>query len=91
MPVESPGFEIETELSIHAVDKRWRIVEVPIDYRDRPEGSESKLNTISDGMAVSRSSRGGPWSTGVFNRPSWAWWRGPPGHRSGPSHRQCAA
>ena len=54
MPVESPGFEIETELSIHAVDKRWRIVEVPIDYRDRPEGSESKLNTISDGMAVLR-------------------------------------
>ena len=45
MPVLSPGFEIETELSIHAVDKRWRIAEVPIDYRDRPEGSESKLNT----------------------------------------------
>ena len=39
MPVLSPGFEIETELSIHAVDKRWRIAEVPIDYRDRPEGS----------------------------------------------------
>ncbi len=37
MPVLSPGFEIETELSIHAVDKRWRIAEVPIDYRDRPE------------------------------------------------------
>lgn len=52
MPVESPGFEIETELSIHAVDKRWRIVEVPIDYRDRPEGSVSKLSTFSDGMAV---------------------------------------
>ena len=54
MPVESPGFEIETELSIHAVDKRWRIVEIPVDYRDRPEGSESKLNTISDGLAVLR-------------------------------------
>lgn len=52
MPVLSPGFEIETELSIHAVDKRWRIAEVPIDYRDRPEGSESKLNTLSDGMKV---------------------------------------
>ena len=52
MPVLSPGFEIETELSIHAVDKRWRIAEVPIDYRDRPEGSESKLNTFSDGMKV---------------------------------------
>lgn len=52
MPVMSPGFEIETELSIHAVDKRWRIEDVPIDYRDRPEGSESKLNTFSDGMKV---------------------------------------
>ena len=52
MPVLSPGFEIETELSIHAVDKRWRIVEVPINYRDRPEGSESKLSTFSDGMKV---------------------------------------
>ena len=54
MPVESPGFEIETELSIHAVDKRWRIIEVPIDYRDRPEGSVSKLNTVSDGLSVLR-------------------------------------
>lgn len=52
LPVLSPGFEIETELSIHAVDKRWRIVQVPIDYRDRPEGSESKLNTVSDGIKV---------------------------------------
>ncbi len=52
MPVLSPGFEIETELSIHAVDKGWRIAEVPIDYRDRPEGSESKLSTFSDGMKV---------------------------------------
>ena len=52
MPVLSPGFEIETELSIHAVDKRWRIAEIPIDYRDRPEGSESKLSTFSDGMKV---------------------------------------
>lgn len=54
MPVLSPGFEIETELSIHAVDKGWRIAEVPIDYRDRPEGSESKLSTVSDGMKVLR-------------------------------------
>ena len=52
MPVLSPSFEIETELSIHAVDKRWRIAEVPIDYRDRPEGSESKLSTFSDGWKV---------------------------------------
>lgn len=52
MPVTSPGFEIETELSIHAVDKRWRIVDVPIEYRDRPEGSESKLSTFKDGGKV---------------------------------------
>lgn len=52
MPVLSEGFQIETELSIHAVDKHWRIVDVPIEYRDRPEGSESKLNTVSDGIKV---------------------------------------
>lgn len=52
MPVLSPAFEIETELSIHAVDKRWRITEVPIDYRDRPEGSYSKLSTFGDGWKV---------------------------------------
>jgi glycosyltransferase involved in cell wall biosynthesis len=53
-PVLSPGFELETELSIHAVDKRWRIEQVEVDYRDRPEGSESKLNTFSDGIKVLR-------------------------------------
>ncbi len=52
MPIISRGFEIETELSIHAVDKGWRIAEVPIAYRDRPEGSESKLSTVSDGIKV---------------------------------------
>lgn len=52
LPVLSPGFEIETELSIHAADKRWRIAQIPIDYRDRPEGSVSKLNTFSDGAKV---------------------------------------
>ena len=52
MPVLSPGFEIETELSIHAVDKGWRIAQVAIDYRDRPEGSQSKLSTFSDGWKV---------------------------------------
>ncbi len=52
MPVLSAGFQIETELSIHAVDKRWRIVDVPIVYRDRPEGSESKLSTFGDGAKV---------------------------------------
>lgn len=52
MPVLSEGFQIETEISIHAVDKRWRIVDVPIEYRDRPEGSESKLSTFGDGAKV---------------------------------------
>lgn len=52
MPVLSKEFQIETELSIHAVDKGCRVVDVPIVYRDRPEGSESKLSTFSDGAAV---------------------------------------
>lgn len=52
MPVMSPGFEIETEMSLHALDKKFKIKEIPIDYRDRPEGSESKLNTFSDGFKV---------------------------------------
>ncbi|MCO4588502.1 hypothetical protein Si084_01004 [Streptococcus infantarius subsp. infantarius] len=51
-PVLSPGFEIETELSIHSLDKRFKLVEVPITYQDRPEGSESKLNTFGDGFKV---------------------------------------
>ena len=51
-PVMSSGFQIETEFTIHALDKRFRLVEVPIQYRDRPEGSESKLNTFSDGFKV---------------------------------------
>ena len=52
MPVMSGGFQIETEISIWAVDRRWRVADVPIDYRDRPEGSESKLSTFFDGMLV---------------------------------------
>ncbi|QAS53356.1 glycosyltransferase family 2 protein [Halobacillus litoralis] len=52
MPVMSPGFEIETEMTIHTLDKRFSIKEIPIDYQDRPEGSESKLNTFSDGYKV---------------------------------------
>lgn len=51
-PVLSEGFQIETELSIHAVDRRWRIADVPVEYRDRPEGSQSKLNTVKDGLKV---------------------------------------
>lgn len=54
MPVLSEGFQIETEISIHAVDKRWRIADVPIEYRDRPEGSYSKLSTFGDGAKVLR-------------------------------------
>jgi glycosyltransferase involved in cell wall biosynthesis len=51
-PVLSKGFEIETEMTIHAVDKNMLVENVIIEYRDRPEGSESKLNTYSDGMKV---------------------------------------
>lgn len=51
-PVLSQGFEIETEMSIHAVDKNMYVENVVIDYRDRPEGSVSKLNTYSDGFKV---------------------------------------
>ena len=53
-PVLSKGFEIETEMSIHAVDKNLHIENVVVQYRDRPEGSESKLNTYSDGFKVIR-------------------------------------
>ena len=52
MPVLSPKFEIETEMSLHALDKKFIIEEIPIVYRDRPEGSTSKLNTIGDGIKV---------------------------------------
>lgn len=51
-PVLSKGFEIETEMSIHAIDKNMQLENVVIEYRDRPEGSVSKLNTYSDGFKV---------------------------------------
>ncbi|CDA30492.1 putative uncharacterized protein [Clostridium sp. CAG:492] len=51
-PVLSKGFEIETEMSIHAVDKNFTLKEIPVMYRDRPEGSVSKLNTYKDGLKV---------------------------------------
>ena len=51
-PVLSKGFEIETEMSIHAVDKNMAVENIIIEYRDRPQGSESKLNTYSDGFKV---------------------------------------
>ena len=51
-PVLSKGFEIETEMTIHALDKNFLLKEIPVEYRDRPEGSVSKLNTFSDGFKV---------------------------------------
>lgn len=51
-PVLSKGFEIETEMTIHAVDNNYRIKEIPIDYKDRINGSTSKLNTFRDGFKV---------------------------------------
>lgn len=53
-PVLSSGFEIETEMTIHALDKNMKIDHVVIDYKDRPAGSVSKLNTVKDGMKVLR-------------------------------------
>ena len=52
IPVLSRNFEIETEMTIHCLDKNFRIEEVPVTYRDRPEGSTSKLNTFKDGIKV---------------------------------------
>lgn len=52
MPVMSDGFQIETEMTIFALTNNMQVVNVPITYRDRPEGSESKLNTFSDGYKV---------------------------------------
>ncbi len=51
-PILSTGFAIETEMTIHAVDRNFKISEMTIGYKDRPEGSESKLNTYSDGARV---------------------------------------
>lgn len=51
-PVVSTGFEIETEMTIHAVNYNLQVENVVVQYRDRPEGSESKLNTFKDGMRV---------------------------------------
>src|SRR5207253_11217296 len=53
-PAISSGFEIETELTVHALELRMKTTEVPIRYKDRPEGSSSKLNTIRDGLRILR-------------------------------------
>lgn len=52
IPIMSPKFELETEMTLFALDKRFRIKEIPIIFRERPEGSESKINTFSDGIKV---------------------------------------
>lgn len=51
-PILSKGFEIETEMTIHALDKNFLLKEIPVEYRDRPAGSTSKLNTFKDGFRV---------------------------------------
>ena len=51
-PLLSKGFEVETEMTIFALDRNFKLVEIPVTYRDRPEGSFSKLNTVSDGLKV---------------------------------------
>jgi len=51
-PILVPGFEIETDMTLHALDKRFRIIEIAVAYKDRPEGSFSKLSTLSDGIRV---------------------------------------
>lgn len=51
-PILIEGFELETDITLHALDNRFSVIEVPIDYRDRPEGSFSKLNTFKDGFRV---------------------------------------
>jgi len=51
-PILVEGFQVETDLTLHALDKRFRIVEIPIEYKDRPAGSFSKLSTFSDGAKV---------------------------------------
>jgi glycosyltransferase involved in cell wall biosynthesis len=51
-PILVEGFEIETDITLHALHHQFKIVEVDIEYKDRPEGSQSKLNTFSDGFRI---------------------------------------
>lgn len=51
-PILVEGFQVETDMTLHALHKRFRILEVPIEYKDRPPGSLSKLNTVKDGARV---------------------------------------
>jgi len=52
MPVLSPNFELETEMTLYALDKKYIIKEIPIEFQERPDGSESKVNTVKDGIKV---------------------------------------
>ena len=52
LPVLSEGFQIETEITVHALKNKMKIAEIPIEYRDRPADSHSKLNTVKDGMKI---------------------------------------
>ena len=52
MPVTSSGFEIETEMTIHALDKNFSLAEIPVDFRNRPQGSVSQLNTLTEYFAT---------------------------------------
>ena len=54
LPITTKKFEVETEMTLQALDKNFIIKEIPIEYRDRPQGSSSKLNTVSDGIKVMR-------------------------------------
>lgn len=54
LPITTKKFEVETEMTLQALDKNFIIKEIPIEYRDRPQGSNSKLNTVSDGIKVMR-------------------------------------
>ena len=79
IPVLSRNFEIETEMTIHAIDKNMQVENVIIEYRDRPEGSESKLNTYADGFKVLKTimkmfkitSR---WSSSPLSQQCCLWW-----------------
>jgi len=51
-PVLVSGFQLETDMTLHSLDKRFRIIEIPVEYKDRPEGSFSKLDTVTDGARV---------------------------------------
>ena len=66
-PILVEGFEIETDMTLHALDKRFRIVEIPSNYRDRPDGSFSKLNTVKDGIRVLSTI----WNILRYYRPLW--------------------